>query len=516
MNLREWLKNNKEKIYNKVIFIIEMLIALILGISIYKVSYKYQDFRYISRPHLTIAILSCISLLIIIIFNTKKYKKTIEKLFLTYVIPIGIMFIILLPMCLVPDEEGHIFKSYEISMGKLITPLGEKNEGDIYVPKQVLEIAQKKDSMNYSQIHMLLQQETDYDDLTPVQTPAKTYFPINYLTGAMTFAVCRGLNINVLLACYLARLVNFIMFIIIGYYSIKILPFGKLLLAIYMSLPMGIQQAASLSADAFINSISILFIAYNLKLLYQEKDLELKQKIIYYVLALSISLCKYVYFPLVFMSLLLIKNKNISKKNKIQITVITIITSIIVAIIWFAFSQQYVDTRLYIKQANVNTMEQMKYVLKNPLKYVKVLINTLQAYGGYYLLSFVGSNLGSANIEIPQICSLALLFGLCIIPFFEKNKKSFEKIEKWIMLFIAMILILLVETGLYLTWSPLQYNLVAGVQGRYFIPIFILILLAMINKDKNIEIKNLEMKYFIVYFTLNIISLLTIYTNFVQ
>ena len=52
-------------------------------------------------------------------------------------------------------------------------------------------------------------------------------------------------------------------------------------MAIYMLLPMIVQQAASLSADAFINAVSLLFIAYNLKLLYQEKDLDLKQKLIY-------------------------------------------------------------------------------------------------------------------------------------------------------------------------------------------------------------------------------------------
>ena len=106
--------------------------------------------------------------------------------------------------------------------------------------------------------------------------------------------------------CYIIRLVNFILFILVGYYSIKMIPFGKLMLGIYMFLPMIMQQACSLSADAFINMLAILFISYNLKLMYQESDLTLKQRLIYYIIALSLSVCKYVYFPLTFMSLLLI------------------------------------------------------------------------------------------------------------------------------------------------------------------------------------------------------------------
>ena len=104
-----------------------------------------------------------------------------------------------------------------------------------------------------------------------------------------------------------------------------------------------LQQAASLSADSFINTIAIFFIAYNLKLLFQEKDLSLKQSLIYYVLSVSLALCKYAYFPLTFMSLLLIKNKNLSKAKRNQLIIISIVISIISAVGWFVFSQQYVE-----------------------------------------------------------------------------------------------------------------------------------------------------------------------------
>jgi len=512
MNKDNLIKN----LYNKVTFIIEIIIALVLGIAIYKISYKIQELGYTSKPNMIIAVVSGILLILLIIRNTIKYKKNIAKLFVTYIIPIGILFIILLPINWVPDEEGHMFKTYDISKGNLITPLGEKNEGDIYVPREMLDLFTERDNMTYSIIHQHLQKEANYDDVVPAQTIAKTYSPINYMSGSIVFAICRLLNVNILLACYIARLVNFLLAVTIIYFCIKIIPFGKLLLAIYMLLPMSIQQLASLSADVFINSISLLFIVYNLRLLYQEKDLEIKQKVLYYILALSIALCKYVYFPLVFMSILLIKNKNISKRNRNELIIVSTIASILVAAVWFLFSQKYVDVREIIIRNNVQPIEQIKYILKNPIEYIKILAVTFEQVGAFYVNTFIGSSLGLLNIKVPEIFVIIYLSALVVLPFVERCEKSFNKHQKWIIIGIALILILLIITGLYITWSPLKAPVVSGVQGRYFVPGFILILLAFMNKENKVEIKNLEMKYFGMYFLLNIIALFKVYTVFMK
>lgn len=507
--------SQKSKIYNKIIFLIEILISLIIGVSIYKISYKYQDLGNISIPYTIIFILFTVCLLGIIIINTKKYKENVEKMFLTYTIPIGIVLMIILPMNLVPDEGGHMFKIYDLSLGNIITDMGENGRADIYVPKQMADISESY-NFNYSTLHQHLQKKADYNDIVAVQTGAKGYFPLNYVSGALVFFIGRIFNINILLACYIIRLINFIIFCTIGYYCIKIIPFGKLLMAIYMFMPMILQQAASLSADTFINSITLLFIAYNLQLLYQNKDLTIIQRIIYYILAFSIAACKYVYFPLVLMSTLLIKNKTISRQNKIKTIIISITVSIIITICWYLFSQRYIDYRSYITEANVNSTEQIKYILTNPFKYSFVLGKTLLEDAAYYLLAFVGLELGPLTIKIPQIIIMIQLFLLGSIPFFEKNENSLTKYQKMILTVIAVIIIVLILTGLYLTWSPVQYSRIAGVQGRYFIPVFILLILPMINANKNINVKNINIKYFTSFFILNILTLIRVYETFIR
>lgn len=509
-----WIKENKEKIWDKTNAIIEFIIALILAISIFKIQTNYIKFGDISKVSLIITTISCILLLGIIICNFKKYKKEIAKLFVTCIIPIGMMYAILLPIGQVPDEEAHLFRTYDFSCGNFITPLGDENKGEIFIPEQMLELSKSWDK--FQACRKLIQEKSDYTKLVSVDTITKTYFPINYLTGAISFFVGRIFNVNIILMCYIIRLINFALFILVGYYSIKIIPFGKLVLSIYMFLPMIIQQACSLSADAFINMIAILFIAYNLKLLYQENNLTLKQRIIYYTLALSLSVCKYVYFPLTFMSLLLIKNKNINKKEKCKIITISTITSVIAAIGWFIFSQKYVDLREHIRIMDIQPIEQLKLIIKNPLQYVNIFRRSLEVSGYEYLFGFTGNALGLLEINIPDVYIVPMTFGLFITPFFEENKKSLEILQKIILVMIAIILIVLILTGLYLTWSPVGANLISGVQGRYFIPVYILFLLAMCCKENNIKVKNIERKYFIIYLLLNIISIIKILMYFAQ
>ena len=504
----KWIKENKEKIYDKTNFVIEFFVALVLAIAIFKIETRKVQFCYISRLNTGISIISGLMIIGIIILNCIKYKDNLPKLFVTFVIPIGMLYAIINPIGNVPDEEAHIFRAYDFSCGNFITPLGEKNEGEIFVPEQMLKIAQNTNKFAINR--ELLSQEADYQNIVSVDTITKTYFPINYMTGALGFFIGRTFNINIIAICYAIRVINFALFVIIGYLSIKIIPFGKLLLSIYMFLPMILQQAASLSADSFINTIAIFFIAYNLKLLSQEKDLSLKQSLIYYVLSVSLALCKYAYFPLTFMSLLLIKNKNLSKAKRNQLIIISIVISIISAVGWFVFSQQYVDLRLYIKQANVQAIEQLKGILKDPIRYVNVFMNTIEQRGDSYLLTFIGSDLGVLNIKTATIYILIMLFGLCILPFLEENEKSLEKLQKLLMVIVTIILIGLIVTGLYLTWSPLGADIVAGVQGRYFIPVFILTLLAVIKKNNNVKINNIQLKYFIIYLVFNIIPIINL------
>ena len=54
---------------------------------------------------------------------------------------------------------------------------------------------------------------------------------------------------------------------------------------------------------------------------------------------------------------------------------------------------------------------------------------------------------------------------------------------------LALGMDILVVTGLYLEWTGVGKMSVAGVQGRYFLPTTILLLLSMCKKENYVKIK---------------------------
>ncbi|MFR2769338.1 MAG: DUF2142 domain-containing protein [Thomasclavelia sp.] len=73
----------------------------------------------------------------------------------------------------------------------------------------------------------------------------------------------------------------FTYYIIITYFALKKIPFGKLLLFAVTMLPMTCHQMFSLSYDAVLNATSFFCIAYGMYFVYQSDKVEKKDILLY-------------------------------------------------------------------------------------------------------------------------------------------------------------------------------------------------------------------------------------------
>lgn len=367
----------------------------------------------------------------------------------------------------------------------------------------------------YSILLDKLKEETDYSKKTDIYIPTQSTSPILYIFSSVGFIIGKIFNLNIIFTLYLARMFNLIFSLILGYYSIRLIPFGKKVLMTYLFTPMYFQQGSSISYDSMINAITIFFIAYIFYLIFRTKDINIKESILIYVLIAIMAISKYVYIPLVGLTFLLILNKNISKKNKITIITIGVLLAIILAVSGYVFSGRYTEERAYVNEMNVNSSEQIKNIIKNPTTFIRVLFNSIKEDAEAYVFTFIGSSLGWLNININNLIICMFLLLLIVTPFLEKNKEEFNfAFRIWNILIFASISILII-LGLYLGWSPVGWYKAIGIQGRYFIPCAILVLLSFTSKTKNIEFNNIDIKLLFTVFILNTLTIIQVIENFI-
>lgn len=496
------MKSTVEKI-NKILlkygYIIEFMMSLFLAISIYKI-YTYKAYyAHISYKNIILASVSAIMMLYIIILNLKLRLKQLEKMFLTFMIPIGMMFAILVVPGFVADEAAHMYRAYDIQLGNIIAPV--EREGTT-IPK-ALNIDDRTQIDSYKKLMEKMNEPTDYNDTEEVWCPAEGYNAIMYIFSSIAFLIGRIFKINIFITMYLARIFNFIFFLIAGYYAIKIIPFGKLILFIYMFNPMLIHQSAAISADSIINSITLLFISYTLYMALKNEDNSKKNKLIHAILAIAVSLAKYVYFPLVLLSLMLISKKKSKKENLYIIVLIGI--CIILAITNFFIGNRYGSSPE--NGTNINMVEQVKFIIVHPIKYMKTFVKTNLELGEFYFMSFNGKSLGWLNINVYSLSVILYAILLVSTILIGKNEIDLSIKQRIILLAVFLIIVALIFTGLYLTYTDVGAEIILGVQGRYFIPIVLLVLLSLILKDKFIEYKYATIVYIVLVMCINISAL---------
>ena len=447
----------------------------------------------------------------------KNTFSKVQNMFLLIVIPIGILYMTFMLPGQVPDDMAHFTKAYDVSCGNFTTKIDENKESYIEVPKSLLEFNHNKVKTR-EQLKEIVSQKTDYKDTEKTISNAQNNYGILYIFSGFAFFLARILNLNIVYGIILGRLLNFAFFVIMGYFAIKKIPFGKLVLAIYMLMPMNMQQVTSISADAFINSLLIYFVAYSIYMIFKKEKLT-KHEIAMYILLSALSgILKMVYVLLAGIGFLIVKRKDISLKKKVFIIIITILLGGIFAIGSYMHSGNYTlipeSTREYNEQLNVDSSKQIGLMKENPKVAISAFKNDWTNMQKQYVFTAIGSNLGWLDIKVPETVIILYLILLIISAYSEKNEFEFKWLQKIWLILIVVGVIVLIEFAMYTGFTPVGANFIGGIQGRYFIPVYILLLLCLSKKENYIKFNNVNQKFMILSGLLNLLVIAQIINFF--
>ena len=122
--------------------------------------------------------------------------------------------------------------------------------------------------------------------------------------------------------------------------------------------------------------------------------------------------------------------------------------------------------------------------INHPLFIFTLLKNTFWYRGDYYVKTMLGYQLGWLDINIPDflVSTFLLLVGASVIRR-DYEKKELSPLLRWTMFIFSMIGVCLIILGLTLTWTPVTSIVAEGVQGRYFLPLALPLLLAFRGKS---------------------------------
>lgn len=124
-----------------------------------------------------------------------------------------------------------------------------------------------------------------------------------------------------------------------------------------------------------------------------------------------------------------------------------------------------------------NAREQKDFILRNPARYLEILITTVVKFSGLYLTSFVGL-FGWNDTGLPGFMVFLYLLLLFVALLVDRNGSiRIRWSQKLILFAIFLVCLTIIETGLYLYSNLVGAKYIIGVQGRYFIPMAPLLLL---------------------------------------
>lgn len=432
-------------------------------------------------------------------------KINLEKLYVIFSLIFGIAFVFSNGPFQSPDEYTHFRRAYQISDGNI---LGEKfhNKSGAFIPQSIDDTVIKVSDgipgnvdkkVNINNLLEAFNMPLDSKNKIFISSPnTLTYPPIAYIPQSIGISFGKKLNLSPLILMYLGRMFNLFFSCLVILLSMKIIPCKKNLIFLFALMPMVLYQSASLSADGVTNSMAIFTVSYFMRLFSDNtKNIISKNIVTMFLLICILSLTKGMYFLFSFLYLLIPKNKFKDKKQYFMIGLIIIITPLILNVIW-----SLLTTNTLATNSNASVNGQINYILHNPLSYIMIFFKTLIHNGTFYLKSFIGT-LGWLDTDLPLLLTITYYILLIIAAIVNNEKGIFNFKSRVVFICLFLSITTLIFTALYISYTPVGKSQIDGVQGRYLIPIALLLILPL----ENLKIKIKRFNVISVLYSLSVL-----------
>ncbi len=314
---------------------------------------------------------------------------------------------------------------------------------------------------------------------------AAVYYAFIYAVYAPTvlaFFLSRLVGADVIFMFTLGRLANLALYAFVLYFGIKRLSRGGTLFALVALIPTAVFLSVSYTADAYVTAFILSGLAVFIAAFQKKKPLSRGEMAA--MIALIAIGCgpKAIYFimlfPLLFLPKECFRDAKSQKRFRLAVCIVAFLVLVSFLLPFLIDMGSKTDLR---GGSDVSASEQIKFILKEPLRYTQILLGFLADYVSFpntlTHLSFL-AYLGNVGNLLPSVYLALMLYaaftdrGVC-----DLGKGAVR--VRLASLFTAFAALCLVATSLYVGYTPVGHPTVLGCQYRYIFPILPLLLYAV-------------------------------------
>lgn len=433
-------------------------IAVCIGCGVSAIIYK-------NGIHWPLAFFVCgiIGCILVMICGYRKIAKEPEKVFACLILVIGMTMILGAPFSSNSWDVNVHFRfateasfigdgSYSQAQGQVMI----NGEHFFYAPSSYEEMQNKIQTMN---------------DMHSYDENATTWsFHLAHIPFGIAIAVLRLFHSSFYVLYTAGKIPALLIYTATCYYGMKRLHSGKMILAVIAMLPTNLFLACNYSYDYWVTGFSILGVAYFVGMC-QEKEETVKWKDIIIMCVAFLLACypKEIYIGFLLLPFFM-KTQKLQNKKKYYWFCVGMM-----ALMVFLLGLRTVteiggggDAR---GGSGVDPVGQLRYILHYPLQYLKILFDFLRDYLSPGTLSQSIGNF--AYLGICGGCGLIIII-LLVVALTDRqdcDKKAFSYLARGYALVLYVGTAILIATAMYLAYTPVATQGIAGCQPRYLLPL---------------------------------------------
>lgn len=426
------------------------------------------------------------SVCLIVWFFVYFYRVAVNRLhisFLVLALTIGINLALATPAWYGMDEGAHYIRAYQFANFNL----GFHHEEKIPWINEIEDFFFYTGGVNsphntYEERRAFIQsystKEYGLEEYFP--TTAATYPFVPYFFAGLGILLARLLGMPFVYTFYAGRIFNVLGYAMICFFAIRTAKMGKRLLFLMSLLPYALFSAGVYTADTLTVSFAILAMALYLNMLTADDGtLDHKLPIGFGLCCAAMAMCKLPYAPLCILVLTVPVQKFRSAKHAVKnfVLVFGVVGVISVATLLFGADKGIIQWY----QPGMSIVGQIKFILTHPFQYAWIMLTHVLENWTDYLFGSTWEMGYCENISSIWVMLTVTVLGVVALFDWEPENEAVALLPKLACVAAVLCSWALVMTALYVSYNVVGAPSVVGVQGRYFYPLLLPLLLLLKN-----------------------------------